>query len=249
MDQPTLFPEQPPSPSELSLSLSIDYGGQPVRMVGTPDRPEWVAADVCRAIGLDMTGGAGRHLTKHRAGENGINRIDTPGGPQQMATVTEPGLYRLIFRSDKPEAERFQAWVFTDVLPSIRRHGCYPPPPPAASVVVTAGPLRGLCEAINPGTTLIPLAAVPSLPWLPRRPTVETVYNWHRHGLRGIYLETARVVGRLHTTEAAVLIFVTRTASPNPRPDSPVTLTLNLPHGGGALLNALTLPTSMSTSR
>lgn len=42
-----------------------------------------------------------------------------------MLTVTEAGLYRLIFRSDKPEAERFRSWVFHEVLPELRRKGSY----------------------------------------------------------------------------------------------------------------------------
>ena len=39
--------------------------------------------------------------------------------------LKEPGLYKLIFKSHKPEAERFQDWVTDEVLPSIRKHGAY----------------------------------------------------------------------------------------------------------------------------
>ena len=42
-----------------------------------------------------------------------------------MLTVKEPGLYELIFRSDKPAAQRFRVWMFEEVLPSIRRTGSY----------------------------------------------------------------------------------------------------------------------------
>lgn len=51
--------------------------------------------------------------------------MNTLGGQQQMLTVTEPGLYELIFRSDKPAAQRFRVWMFEEVLPSIRRTGSY----------------------------------------------------------------------------------------------------------------------------
>jgi hypothetical protein len=44
-----------------------------------------------------------------------------------MLTVNEPGLYRLIFQSHKPEAEQFKTWVFTAVLPQIRRTGAFGP--------------------------------------------------------------------------------------------------------------------------
>lgn len=39
--------------------------------------------------------------------------------------ISEPGLYKLIMRSRKPEAKEFQRWVTHEVLPSIRKHGAY----------------------------------------------------------------------------------------------------------------------------
>jgi hypothetical protein len=64
-----------------------------------------------------------------------------------MLTVTEPGLYRLIVRSNKPEAQRFQEWLFHEVLPSIRLHGCYPPPPVPKNP--TSLMLRHLADALE----------------------------------------------------------------------------------------------------
>ena len=43
----------------------------------------------------------------------------------RVTVVSEPGLYRLIFMSRKPEAEKFKRWVFHEVLPSIRKYGYY----------------------------------------------------------------------------------------------------------------------------
>ena len=42
-----------------------------------------------------------------------------------MRFINESGLYRLIFASRKPEAEKFRRWVFHEVLPSIRKTGYY----------------------------------------------------------------------------------------------------------------------------
>lgn len=39
--------------------------------------------------------------------------------------LTESGVYKLIFKSKKKEAEKFQDWVTDEVLPSIRKHGMY----------------------------------------------------------------------------------------------------------------------------
>jgi anti-repressor protein len=60
--------------------------------------------------------------------ERGVISLMTPGGPQPYLCVTEAGLFRLISRSRKPAAARFQSWLFGEVLPSIRKHGQYPPP-------------------------------------------------------------------------------------------------------------------------
>ncbi|WP_371734236.1 Bro-N domain-containing protein [Acidisphaera sp. S103] len=50
---------------------------------------------------------------------------DPHGRPQKTTVVSEAGMYRLVMRSDKPQAVRFQDWVVGTVLPSIRKHGAY----------------------------------------------------------------------------------------------------------------------------
>lgn len=42
-----------------------------------------------------------------------------------MKLISESGLYKLILRSDKPQARLFQNWVTRDVLPAIRKDGAY----------------------------------------------------------------------------------------------------------------------------
>jgi len=54
-----------------------------------------------------------------------LNPTLTDGGTQKTNFVNEPNLYRVIFRSDKPQAKAFQDWVFSEVLPSIRKTGGY----------------------------------------------------------------------------------------------------------------------------
>ena len=49
--------------------------------------------------------------------EKGIKRIATLGGPQNVSVISESGLYRLIMRSEKPEARAFQDWITRVVLP------------------------------------------------------------------------------------------------------------------------------------
>ncbi|CUN89261.1 phage antirepressor KilAC domain-containing protein [Bifidobacterium adolescentis] len=53
--------------------------------------------------------------------------IDSIGRRQQTYIISEPGLYRLVMRSRKPDAKEFQRWVTHEVLPQIRRTGGYIP--------------------------------------------------------------------------------------------------------------------------
>ena len=92
-----------------------------VRIGGTPEEPLFAFTDVCRELGIAKTRDAYARL--HEDEKGGPLPVDTPGGTQHLTTVTEPGLYRLIFRSNKAEAERFRRRVFHEVLPQIRRTG------------------------------------------------------------------------------------------------------------------------------
>ncbi|NJO94332.1 MAG: hypothetical protein HC820_08295, partial [Hydrococcus sp. RM1_1_31] len=106
---------------------TFTFESHPVRFVGTAEKPEWVAQDVCNVFAIKN---ASDTLASFDEDEKGIATIYTPGGEQQMLTVTEPGLYRLIFKSRKTVAKRFQRWVFHEVLPSIRKTGSYTLPQP-----------------------------------------------------------------------------------------------------------------------
>lgn len=53
--------------------------------------------------------------------------IDSIGRRQQAYIISEPGLYKLVMRSRKPEAHEFQRWVTHEVLPQIRKTGGYIP--------------------------------------------------------------------------------------------------------------------------
>lgn len=92
-----------------------------IRTAGTADNPLFCLTDVCRVLEL-QTG-----ATKNRLNQKGISSINTPtnGGNQFLVFINEQNLYKVIMRSDKPQAEPFQDWVCGEVLPSIRKHGVY----------------------------------------------------------------------------------------------------------------------------
>ena len=94
-----------------------------VRIVyGADSEPWFVGIDVCHVLGIsDHT----QTLGRLNEDERGRDMIPTPGGDQRVIIVSEPGVYRLMFSSRKPEAERFKRWLAHDVLPSLRRTGRY----------------------------------------------------------------------------------------------------------------------------
>lgn len=91
--------------------------------VSTQDGEPWfVAKDVCDALGLGRQQDSTRYLDSDEKGEC---LVDTPYGKQTMVIVSEPGFYRLVMKSRKPEAKAFKRWVTHEVLPAIRKTGGY----------------------------------------------------------------------------------------------------------------------------
>ena len=86
-----------------------------------------VAVDVCNALEIKNSRDAVSRLKANEKMTVDISdgHSGKRGGAQKLSLVNEPGLYRLIFTSRKPEAEKFQDWVYHDVLPSIRKTGSY----------------------------------------------------------------------------------------------------------------------------
>jgi len=112
-----------PRPRDL---VTFSYGDRPVRTVVVGGEPWFVAADVCAVLGIANVGNALARLDDDE--KDSIRLADgTPGNPNK-AIVSEPGLYSLILRSDKPEAKVFKRWVTHEVLPQLRRTGHYGQP-------------------------------------------------------------------------------------------------------------------------
>ena len=60
-------------------------------------------------------------LTNSKVGKTDFRKLHNTG----ENFLTESGVYKLIFKSNKPKAEKFSDWVTDEVLPSIRKHGAY----------------------------------------------------------------------------------------------------------------------------
>lgn len=103
-----------------NLPQVFSYEGKQVRTIIENGEPLFVARDVCEILEIDPT--QTRRLDED---EKGLRLIQTPGGPQEMVVVNEPGLYVLILGSRKPEAKTFKRWITHEVIPAIRRTGIY----------------------------------------------------------------------------------------------------------------------------
>lgn len=101
---------------------TYNFNTNNIRVVTIDGNPWFVAADVCKAIGLSNTTLAVRPLADD---EKTLNPIKTARGTKDLNCVSESGLYKLVLRSDKPEARAFQDWITHDVLPAIRKDGAY----------------------------------------------------------------------------------------------------------------------------
>lgn len=105
--------------TDLQTYTNAAFGS--VRVLYEDGKPLFCGADACKALGYKNQHDA---LTRHCKGV--VKRYPlTNGGKQQMNFLTEGDLYRLITHSKLPSAEKFERWVFDEVLPAIRKNGMY----------------------------------------------------------------------------------------------------------------------------
>jgi len=102
----------------------FSFKDQDVRAVWNDEKQDWryIAADACKILDHSDVSMACARLDDD---EKGTSIVCTPGGNQKMLSVTESGLYHLIFTSRKDEAKAFRKWVTNEVLPAIRQTGSY----------------------------------------------------------------------------------------------------------------------------
>ena len=99
----------------------FNHLGNDIRvMTDEQGEPLFVLKDICDALEIGNPSDVARRLDSE--GVSTTEVIDNRGVQQKTNVVTEPGLYEVIIRSDKPEATQFRRWVTSEVLPSIRKH-------------------------------------------------------------------------------------------------------------------------------
>lgn len=105
--------------NELQIFKNSEFGS--VRTVDIDGKIYFVANDVAKALGYKRPADA---VTAHCKGSV-KHRYLTEGGEQELKVIPEGDIYRLVIKSQLPTAEKFERWVFDEVIPSIRKHGMY----------------------------------------------------------------------------------------------------------------------------
>lgn len=108
--------------NKIEVFSSSEFGA--VRTLKTTDgKILFCGKDIAKALGYSNVRDA---LLRH-CKEKGVVKCDTltKGGMQELTYIDEGNVYRLITHSKLPNAERFELWVFDEVLPEIRQTGSY----------------------------------------------------------------------------------------------------------------------------
>ena len=106
---------------------TFNFENQSIRTIAINNEPWFIAKDLCDAINISNYRDAIERLDED---EKGVALTDTLGGKQEMAVVSESGMYTLILRCRDAVKKgsiphRFRKWVTAEVLPQIRKTGRY----------------------------------------------------------------------------------------------------------------------------
>lgn len=113
--------------NELMVFNNSEFGE--IRTIEEDGKVLFCGSDVAKALGYKRPADA---ITAHCKGSV-IRRLPTNGGKQDAKFIPEGDIYRLAAKSELPGAERFESWIFDEVLPSIRKTGEYKTPKKAMS--------------------------------------------------------------------------------------------------------------------
>lgn len=104
----------------------FDFKNNEVRTLNNNEEVWFSLSDVCKILDIKNPSDAKSRLKKDGVATTEV--IDRLGRTQNATFINEPNLYKVIFQSRKEEAEKFQGWVYEDVLPQIRKTGKYEEP-------------------------------------------------------------------------------------------------------------------------
>ena len=137
--------------NQLQIFKNEEFGE--IRMVEVNGKPYAVGVDIARALEYSNPSKA---VIQHC---KGITKLGIPseGGIQETNVIPEGDIYRLIIKAAdqsknlniKAKAERFESWIFDEVLPTIRKHGAYMTPEKIEEVLMNPDTIIQLATALK----------------------------------------------------------------------------------------------------
>ena len=104
-----------------AIDKTLDFNEKNIRVLGTNDDTWYIAKDICVVLGFKNVTEALRNVPENQRGVTLVN----PNTSQNCIKITEQAMYKLIMRSNKPTAQKFQDYVCGEILTSIRKSGLY----------------------------------------------------------------------------------------------------------------------------
>ena len=129
--------------NNLQVFSNSEFGD--VRTIEESGKILFCGSDVAKILGYAIPSKA---VNSHCKGVS-KTEVPTKGGNQLMLFITEGDVYRLITNSKLPSAEKFEAWVFDEVLPTIRKHGAYLTPEKIEEVLLNPDTIIKLATEIK----------------------------------------------------------------------------------------------------
>ncbi|MXN52002.1 BRO family protein [Shinella sp. AETb1-6] len=109
---------------------TFNFHGIELRILIKGREPWFMAVDAIDALGLRAKQGSSKQYLsgldddeRFLVGRSMVEQVHISFPNRGATFISESGLYKLIMRSDKPEARKFQDWVTREVLPAIRKTG------------------------------------------------------------------------------------------------------------------------------
>ncbi|WP_175627566.1 BRO family protein [Microbacterium sp. CSI-V] len=126
----------------------FQYGEHQVRTVLVDGEPWFVLADLCRVLEIANPSGVAARLDEDERNTLRLTEGNQRGNPN-VTIVSEPGMYQVVLRSDRPEAKQFRWWLTHDVLPTIRKTGRYGSDVDMLAALPHASVLRMAADAVE----------------------------------------------------------------------------------------------------
>ena len=132
--------------TEIQIFNNNDFGE--IRTLEENGQVLFCGSDVAKALGYADTPKA---IKTHCKEDGWVIRpvIDSMGRTQQAKFISEGNLYRLIVNSKLPTAEKFERWVFDEVIPTIHKHGAYMTPETLEAAILNPDTIIKIATALK----------------------------------------------------------------------------------------------------